>query len=696
MTLHSQGAIAAPPATASAPSAYRREIDGLRAVAILAVVAFHAGLPGFGGGFVGVDVFFVISGFLITGMLVDDLATHGRIRLLHFYTRRIRRLLPALLVVIVATLVVAIATMMPTEIPRLGKSALAVVSIASNVHFLKYSGGYFDPSTDVMPLLHTWSLSVEEQYYLVWPLLLMAMTASLRRFRNIGIQRLAGALLMIVLAGSLAACLWYSYHDRPAAFYLTPLRAWEFALGGLACLGVRRSPPGVRLGGALVGIGLGTVMASVFLIDDSVVFPGIAALAPTIGATLILVGQASGAGYRSVPLRWLASGPMVRIGLLSYSWYLWHWPALALVRAYSLGVRDPLRDSLVIVIALVFAALSHRFIEVPIRYRQPWLFASARGTVVMGALLSVATLVLAAGAIEWGKYASAELDKRFANTADSPGSVLVPRQCKSGGAGQRPKILAWGDSHVGHLASLLDEYANASCNGFEMRHSGACPPLLGAVPYKQAEVQSVCARFNLEVGQALNDAAQRGIKGIILAARWNAYLSLSESNPAAITSYALGPVPPPGGEHAAAHLRVGIPPLDTDGSVATLERSLRQTVQTITGKGMRVLLVAPIPEMPVHVPQCLYRRAPEECTVSRSRVEARRQHTMAVFAKVAAEVPGVRVWDPIDQFCDAKTCYATRGGVVQYGDDNHISMRMSRRLSLVARDALDWLADGKR
>jgi len=659
---------------------YRPDIDGLRAIAVLSVIACHAGIPRFAGGFIGVDVFFVISGYLITGLLQVEWEAQGRISLTNFFARRVRRLLPALLLITVTTLVIGLLTMFPQELPRLGKSASALLFLSANIHFLSYSGGYFDPSTDVMPFLHTWSLSVEEQYYLVWPLLLLCSTFAVRRWkapRSLPVV-LLGAIAILSLAAFLAVS-----RTRPAeAFYLVHLRGWEFAFGGLAMFAARRFRLAAGTGQALALFGLAGILAAVTLIDDSIAFPGWVAVVPVIGSSLVLFGLSRTEG--GIVRRLLASRLLVRIGLISYSLYLWHWPLLALTRAYFLGQRNPLYDSAAVVLAFALAALTYRWVEVPIRYRKPGWFGQSQKTLLAGALLSFGALLAAQGVIHWGKHSNAvlndqllqaESDLGFFASCHAEGGALAPRDaCLVGGA--NPTVLVWGDSHAGQLREMFGARPGSSL----FRIQASCLPIANAAPVIKGVVQDDCARFNTNV---LAEFRQHpGIKGIVLAARWNTYLAQPVTDPGGITSYGLTALPPVQDSNAQ----------DPKQAAAMLETGLRELLTAI-GPKVHVALIAPVPEMYFHVPQCLHRRSPERCTIPRARVEERRLVALGILRRIAADYPNLRLIDPIQEFCDASSCASTGNGLVRYSDDNHVSLAMARHLARAWRRDLDWIDD---
>lgn len=361
---------------------YRSEIDGLRSVAVLPVILFHAGLDLFSGGFVGVDIFFVISGYLITTIIVERLDGPG-FSIVDFYARRARRILPALALIVAVTTPFAWIWMLPSEFKDYSQSVAAVSLFASNFLFWIESG-YFAAAAEAKPLLHTWSLAVEEQYYLFFPLLLMLFW---RRS-----WRLSVALLVVILVLSLAASevLWRRAPD--ANFYLLPSRAWELMAGSLCAIWVLRNGTGSN--GVLAGAGLLSLIVSIFLFDESTPFPSLYALLPVAGTALILVFSRGTAVARLLSMR-----IPVGIGLISYSAYLWHQPLLALAR-----VRDPLPPPLWVMVALgllslPLAWLSWRFVEQPARHRKmaAWKVVAGAGAgslivCALGAWLSVSSL----------------------------------------------------------------------------------------------------------------------------------------------------------------------------------------------------------------------------------------------------------------------------------------------------------------
>ena len=341
---------------------YRPEIDGLRAIAVAAVILFHAGFSLFSGGFVGVDVFFVISGFLITSIIVEDLKT-GRFSVLRFYERRARRILPALFTVMAACVPFAYRLLSPDDLKDFAQSLAAICLFASNVLFWGESG-YFDTQAELKPLLHTWSLAVEEQFYVVFPLLLLVAWRLGRKFLL--------TLIGIIAVASLVTSIAEVRNFPSAAFYLLPSRAWQLLVGALASFVADRWPsvalrqPSVRLAGEAIGWGgMAMIVLSLFLFSEQTPFPGLNAVLPTLGTALVLLGAS---GHTSVG-RMLAWKPLVGLGLISYSAYLWHQPLFAFTKHALLADLPTDLAVLLCAVTIVLACLSWRYIEQPFRNR---------------------------------------------------------------------------------------------------------------------------------------------------------------------------------------------------------------------------------------------------------------------------------------------------------------------------------------
>ena len=464
-----------------APS-YRPDIDGLRAIAVLSVFFYHLGIPGFGGGYVGVDVFFVISGFLITRLLITEYDTTGSIDYRAFYLRRLRRIVPALSAVLFLTSIAAVLLLSPTQALAYGQSLMATVLSVSNIWFAGQSG-YFDGDATRKPLVHTWSLGVEEQFYLIWPLCVAAL-ARTKQWRHVSI-----ALLII---GATLLCGYWLTFDPTAAFYFMPFRIGEFAIGALVVV----LPPVANrlrwLAPALYGSGVLVIVATVTSYTDTTVFPGVNALIPCL-ATGLCIWSAPNAGSVT---RLISNRLMVQIGLLSYVLYLVHWPVIVFapyLRAFRTAtVWD---TGGIIVVTFVVSTLLHWLVERP--WRNPTV-PLRRFTTVIGTssfLLFVLGYALWAGAgWEWRSWVvrgnlttsaiSAGKNARFQVNAImcerrqldcSPPTDGKPRLIIENPVPAEYSFLIIGDSHAVDALNAL--YAVYPDDQFYLSQLGACPPL---------------------------------------------------------------------------------------------------------------------------------------------------------------------------------------------------------------------------
>ena len=442
---------------------YRGDIEGLRAIAILLVVAAHAGVPWLGGGFVGVDVFFVLSGYLITALLVQEVERDGRIGFAAFYARRLRRLLPALLFMIVVVSLLAALLLAPNEQTPDTVGAASAAFWASNLYFAFSHLDYFGPDAGSNLFLHTWSLGVEEQFYLVWPALIALLLLGRGRRLTMSIRRLKIAMSVVAII-SLVACTVWTYTSQRFAFYLMPSRAWEFALGALTLLHFgmpavnttpqakpRASQSALRVVGV---VGAGCIFAAALLFNSSQPFPGLRALLPAIGAALILAAGARDEGGIS---RLLACRPMQAIGHVSYSWYLWHWPALLLAGAVALqATANPVYRLGVVVLSLLAATFSYFLVESPIR-RSKALMARPGRAIFAALVLMVLTNALCLrwwhAALEW---ANAPEQRKFLEAhVDAP--VIYAMGCDDWFHSADVHICEFGPSNAAHSVVLMGD-----------------------------------------------------------------------------------------------------------------------------------------------------------------------------------------------------------------------------------------------
>ena len=401
---------------------FRPDLEGLRAVAILLVLAYHAGVPGFGGGFVGVDVFFVLSGFLITGLLLREVGRTGTISLLAFYARRARRLLPAALLVLLVTLVAAVVVLPPLQVGDVGGDVAAAALYVSNLRFGLQATDYLQSAQAPSPVLHYWSLGVEEQFYVFWPAIILLASRGAGRIR-----RRVGVTVIVISVASFLLAAWLTEVDEPWAFFSLPTRVWELGLGATLAVGAARlGAIGPRLGMALGWLGIGLIVLSGVVVGGDTPFPGTAALLPTGGSALVIIAgfrpATSGAG------RLLGTALPRFIGRISYSLYLWHWPLLVLPEAaigHSLSWW--IRGSMVL-LAVALATLTQRWVEEPLRRgrivgtlpRRNLALAGTFSLVVAVAAVGMGTLTVAGLGGESGNRAAEEANLHSILGAASP------------------------------------------------------------------------------------------------------------------------------------------------------------------------------------------------------------------------------------------------------------------------------------
>lgn len=506
---------------------YRSDIDGLRTVAVVPVCLFHADLALFEGGFAGVDVFFVISGYLMT-CVIGQMLLNGRFSYATFYERRARRLLPALLVVLVFSFAAASAVILPKLFQDFCRTVVGTVLFVSNVLFWRKTSNYFDAGTELNPLLHTWSLAVEEQFYIVFPVYL-ALVWRLRASSRL-------ALTAMVALGSFAASVWATQNAPTAAFYLAPSRAWELLIGVLVALPVLHtatntgatSKLSTELGAAL---GLLLVVGSFFFLDSEVPFPGFAALAPCVGTGLLI--HFGSAGYAKAT-QLLASRPLVFIGKISYSLYLWHWPLIVFFDKYEVFGRPSMAHrAAALLCALVMAVLSWRYVEEPFRRGERVSRRKLIGIVLIGSTLLVAAGHEGDASGGWPArhpgLAEVSLEKQ--ELRDARATPVLKHPGKGCFVSTRSD---WGEedcflSHSGHSNALLwgDSFAENYARGFRANTvvqanvlqytSPRCPPVLAL----DAASNPQCHGFNAAVDDVLS---KYNIKTVIMGGSWWSYL----------------------------------------------------------------------------------------------------------------------------------------------------------------------------
>lgn len=636
---------------------YRPDIDGLRAIAVLAVVLFHLDPRLAPGGYIGVDVFFVISGYLITSIVLREIRADD-FSLGRFYERRIRRLLPALFTVAAASFVVAWLFLLPNDF-RLHSEAMAATALfVANLFFWKKTDYFSDP-VESLPLLHTWSLAVEEQFYIVFPPLLVLIC----RYRPRWLPWLLAVSLLVSLGLSELAL-----GDRPeSSFYLPHYRAWELLTGAILSIGAIPAPTSARVRNILAGTGLALIAGSVFLYDKNTTFPGFSAISPVLGAALAIHAGSGGAAWIG---RRLGGKTLVFFGLISYSLYLWHWPLFVFVRyALAPGQSALPLDAGLLVAAIVLATLSWRFVERP--------FRRGRGRTRRAALFTAASLALAAmsllalpgelsrGApgrfprdiLEIAAVAKEEIPFRKPCFGLKPDQVNGEGAVCAIGAGGEPEFLLWGDSYALALAHGVDLAAKELGGAGRFLGRSACPPVLtrnDAHLYRKN-----CTEFNHAVLRYLQ--GQPSIKTVVLAGYWTRYLDATLKD--------------------------------------SFSRDYVQLLDDLTGKGFRVVVIDQVPRIGWEIPSLMARSRlfgfamPAMPDRSGHLATVEPFHRLLVAARARDDIP---LLDLSIQLCQEGICRADDQGVPLYRDAHHLSAAASAALKDALKPAIRPPAGGQR
>jgi peptidoglycan/LPS O-acetylase OafA/YrhL len=616
---------------------YRREIDGLRAVAVLPVVLFHAGFSAFSGGFVGVDIFFVISGYLITTIILEQQRA-GRFSIAGFYERRARRILPALLLVILVSSPFAYVFMLPNQLSDFAASAVTLMLALSNIFFLSQVG-YFSPDAELQPLLHTWSLSVEEQYYVAFPWIIVA----LARFGD----RFLFRTIAVLTALSFVFAIWATSVDAERSFFFSLSRFWEIGVGSLCALW--GNPKRSTYGNGLSIIGLMLVAGSVALLDAQVPFPGPYTLFPVVGAALIVVFATEG----TLVSRLLSGKLVVGIGLISYSTYLWHQPLFAFAKLSAPMPVSPGQMLVLSVLAVVLGWLSWRFVETPFRRSHHPVLATRRA--VFGTSFAMEGLVTAAGV---GVYAKDGLPERSNGTVtfgqiearlapnyglskDCDGPFGAQVACATGAA---PRVLIWGDSFAMHLVQGL--LASDPTLSLRQATLSGCAPILGLAQVgssKSAAWAQECITFNRAVLDWLGKT--KGVDLVVLSSPLKEILTFQTVDEA-------GTINAPGNRLA-------------------VQDGLVKTADAIRATGASVLMVSPTPQSGENIGQCLVRATffgggAHSCDFTLN--DATVQHD--VLRAVEATLPVY--WLDRD-ICSNGQCHPWQEGHFIYSDFGHLT-----------------------
>jgi peptidoglycan/LPS O-acetylase OafA/YrhL len=641
-------------------------VDGLRSIAILAVLAYHCDFRGFAGGYVGVDIFFAISGYLICGLIVRDL-DRGTFSISNFYKKRCKRILPALFAVLLFVLLTALLITSPYEAHLIGKYVMAVSASVSNILFY-LQGSYFFGGNAVNPLLMTWSLAVEEQFYIAFPLLMILLYRTSKR----GLFAALGTLCVL----SLGASVYMEFRHPEFNFYSPVTRAWELGTGAMLALyeARRRS---IFLTSALrqnvaSWTGLVLVLCTITLYTPSVRFPGYEAIPPVLGTLLLLANRRGGAN------RILATRPFVAIGLLSYSLYLWHWPLLsyaALISPVPLTVRNRL---LLIGFTFVAAIASYFLIEQPFRTptkRANWKIISAYacGSICF---LTMGSILFFTGGIPQRARAlaeaerSADIDRPHACMARHDFELNLSPQCVPA-VSATPKIALLGDSHAEALEGSLKSYAEGHGIQVLTLTKPSCPPLHGATRFAENEplFASQCERFNDGVLAYLK--TRPDVKAVVLAGSW----PMAPEDAFLPTDFA-GDITKASGEDRARALVQGI-----RAEADALEAMQKSVIVVDDNPSMQmnplnVLRYAALPVRRMLVDRVLGHAIedPLATSVNRAAIIAPQAEEVRTQLMILAEQdPKLAVIDTKSLLCDQARCAIAGEGYLYYTDNNHLS-----------------------
>lgn len=628
---------------------YRAEIDGLRALAVVPVILFHAGFKVFSGGYIGVDIFFVISGYLITTILLVE-RTNGTFSIVQFYERRARRILPALFFVMLACLPFAWLWLLPEDMKSFSQSLIAVPAFVSNFLFWKTSG-YFDIAAELKPLLHTWSLAVEEQYYLLFPPLLMFAW----RFG----RRVVLTLMLLLFVCSLLLAQWASVAQPDAAYYLLLTRGWEMMVGSLVAFFISRSGaliagPKIRQVGSFAGLAL--IFYSIFAFDSQTPFPGVYALAPTLGAALVIFyADAATFTGRLLGSRWL-----VGVGLVSYSAYLWHQPLLVFARHRSFEGVSINTTVVVLLLTALLAYCSWKYVETPFRSRDRF---SRKQIFSLGALFTIIFMAIGAaghmtkgfaerfvfvsayegdiGQADFYKY----LDGRYylckpKSIADDPENKVTFR-CLQSKAEADIDIALIGDSHAEHLFLGIAESLNSKN---VLIHAKPSYPSIDSPAFKEI------FRYVLDTPS---------INSVIISAHWISKIDHVPKN-------------------------------------TTLEQELGKTIDALLRVNKRVYLFGDVPLFPFPPERCKYMAESlgrSVCSVPKDHILEKEKGYRYALEAVARQRPSLQYLEPRDQFCDMDRCSMVKGGVLMYRDNNHLNIPGSRFIGRTVVDQFPALKD---
>jgi peptidoglycan/LPS O-acetylase OafA/YrhL len=646
-----------------APIEFRADIEGLRAISILGVVLFHSGLSLANGGFVGVDSFFVVSGFLITSLLMREVETTGGIKLSAFWARRAKRLLPNALLTIAATLV-AVALFGPWSMKEsITLDAIAAVFYVANYHFANRTVDYFDETVQSSPLLHFWSLGVEEQFYIVWPLLLIA---ALFLRRTSPAKAVFTALLFVTLVSFVASLIWIQ-KNQPAAFFHTEARIWQIGVGGLLAMStgaLRRIPAAVL---ALAGwAGFTGLIASMVFYSVDLTYPGLWALLPVASTAALIAG---GNAHRLAPVVLLQAPPLQWLGRLSYSIYLWHWPIIVMTPLIMPDIANAKAVALALVLPV--SALAYYLVENPLR-RARWTPPRPKATIATGlagsSMIAALALMLTVLLPSVGGTAQKQFQSLMKNTKLS--SAKLKRHCRSGGAdgkikpcifgdkGSSKVVALFGDSHAGHLFDGLDEAAKAKGWALQVFVKHACPPIDVEIFNASKRVLATdCTKWRNMVLEHFIAAKPQ----LVIISSWT-------------------------GLSRKMYVGASGAPLEQSESLKRWKNGFERVLARLTQAGVNVAVIRNTPKnRRGNILDCIAQSGPDNCGTARQEAVM----SSPPDVEVARRLKDVEVYDLTDHFCGRNVCQAVINGVIVYRDATHVTSTFAKTLAGPLAELLD-------
>ena len=647
---------------------YRPDVDGLRAIAVLSVVVYHMRESILPGGFTGVDIFFVISGYLITGLIAKELATN-EFSIARFYVRRAKRILPALFTVLLVTTLLSLVLLVPSEIRALGRTLGATAAFISNIVFWQ-DIDYFDVGAHRKPLLHTWSLAVEEQFYVIWPILLMLIAR---------IKPLLRPAVAIGIGLSFLLSCYAALEHPPSAFFLLPSRAWELLAGAALALGFVPTPRTEQSRNVAAVTGLALIAIGVSRLDSTSAFPGWNALWPCLGALLIIA--AGETGSNAVRRFVLERRPVIFIGLISYSLYLWHWPLLVLARIAGRGALDLLPATVIVAIAIGLSILTWHFIERPFRAGAHTPAATpvlVRYAMASLAMIAVGVVLQRPNGVE--RFASPEIIRadraRFETNPLSASclrwqadrSELPGDECVSPIEHGNRRVVLWGDSHADAVAPAFVESFKGDFAVHQLTMAG-CPPLVDVHVTSATTDYEPCEIHNRKVLEYATTDSR--VEAVVLSARWPLYTDVAR----------FGDDPGP-----IVYLLDGHDSPSIESFRKAFTKGLSATLDALVKANRRVIVLGTIPAVGFNVPECIARNympfsSRRDCRPELDAVRTQLAYAETEIQRQTSNRPGVCAVYPVRAICPDGGCITEHDGKILYANDDHLSLAGALYLS---------------